>query len=82
MNPEQISRINELSRLGRQRPLTPEETRERDALRREYIAGFRQSMEQTLQNVLVREADGTLTPLRKKGDSPSGCDAPPEAPKP
>lgn len=82
MEPDKIGRINELSRLGRERPLTPEETCERDALRREYITGFRQSMEHTLQNVRIREADGTLTPLRKKGDSPSACDAPPEAPKP
>lgn len=82
MEPEKICRINELSKLGRERPLTPQETAEREALRREYIAGFRQSMEHTLQNVRIREADGTLTPLRKKSDPPCGGDAPPEAPKP
>ena len=68
MEPEKIARINEVAALKRERPLTPEETEERDALRREYIEGYRQSMAQTLMNVRIREADGTLTPLRRKDD--------------
>lgn len=70
MEKEKIDRINELARLSRERALTPEETEQRDALRREYIAGFRQSMEHTLSQVRMREADGTLTPLHKKTGAP------------
>ena len=35
MEQKKIDRINELARLARERQLTPEETAERDALRRE-----------------------------------------------
>ena len=68
MEKEKIDRINELACLCKTRDLTAEEIAERDALRKEYIKGFRQHMEHTLQNVRIREADGTLTELRKKTD--------------
>ena len=71
METEKINRISELTKLSKQRALTALEQAEREALRREYIDGFRQSMEQTLQNVMLREEDGTLTPLRKKTDTPT-----------
>ena len=45
---------------------TPEEQQERALLRTEYVAGFRQNMEQVLANVRIREEDGTRAPLRKK----------------
>lgn len=66
MEHEKISRISELTRLSRTRPLTEAEEAERAALRREYLDGFRTSAEQTLRSVLIREADGTLHPLEKK----------------
>jgi uncharacterized protein YnzC (UPF0291/DUF896 family) len=68
MEQHEIERINELARLRRERALTSQEEAERDDLRRRYIDGFRQSMEQTLQAVRIREADGTLNPLQKKGE--------------
>ena len=71
METEKINRISELTKLSKQRALTALEQAEREALRREYIDGFRQSMEHTLQNVMLREDDGTLTPLRKKTDTPT-----------
>ncbi|NLI21798.1 MAG: DUF896 domain-containing protein [Clostridiales bacterium] len=69
MEKERIARISELTRLSRERALTPEEQAERDTLRREYIGGFRANLEQTLQNVLIREEDGALRPLRRKDGS-------------
>ena len=69
MEQERIARISELTRLSRERELTPEEQAEREALRREYIDGFRANMEQVLQGVLIREEDGTLRPLRRKDGS-------------
>ena len=71
METEKINRISELTKLSKQRALTALEQAEREALRREYIDGFRQSMEHTLQNVMLREEDGILTPLRKKTDTPT-----------
>ncbi len=68
MEPEKIQRINELKRLSLERELTDEEKAEQAALRAEYIAGFRASMQQVLESVRIKEADGTLTPLQKKGD--------------
>lgn len=70
MEHEKILRINELSRLSRERALTPAEEEERAALRREYIDGFRQNMEAVLQSVRIQEKDGSLTPLKKKADKP------------
>ena len=69
MEPEKILRISELSRLSRERALTEAELAERATLRREYADAFRANVEQTLANVRVREADGTLRELRKKPDS-------------
>ena len=41
MDKVKIDRINELGRIAKERELTEEETRERTALREEYIAYFR-----------------------------------------
>lgn len=66
MEREKIQRINDLARLSRERGLTPEEAAERDALRREYVDAWRESVRQTLESVRVKQPDGSLTPLRKK----------------
>ncbi|MEG0270230.1 MAG: DUF896 domain-containing protein [Clostridia bacterium] len=70
MEHEQIERINELARLSRQRELTAQEQSERDSLRKEYIAAFRQNAQAVLDSVRVEQADGTLSPLQKKEDKP------------
>lgn len=70
MEHEQIERINQLARIKKERELTPEEETERKELHQAYIAGFRQNMEQVLQSVRIKEADGSLTPLKKKADKP------------
>ncbi|MCE5344212.1 MAG: DUF896 domain-containing protein [Eubacteriales bacterium] len=70
MEHEKILRINELTCLSRQRPLTDEEQAERAALRREYLDGFRANIEETLQGVSIREPDGTTRPLEKKPKTP------------
>ena len=50
MENSKLNRINELAKLARERELTPEELRERDALRKEYIAEWRRGAEQVLEN--------------------------------
>ncbi len=66
MEQEKIDRINALTRLARERELTPEEHAERQSLRNEYLAEWRLGAEQVLQNTKVRLPDGTLVPLKKK----------------
>lgn len=63
---EQMLRLSELTKLSRLRPLTEAEQAERASLRQQYIDGFRANMECVLQNVMIREDDGTLHPLEKK----------------
>ena len=66
MEHEKIERITELTRLSRERELTHEELVEREALRREYLDGFRQNARAVLENVRLKRPDGTLEPLKKK----------------
>ena len=70
MEHEKIERISELTRLSRERELTHEELVEREALRREYLEGFRQNMQAVLENVRLKRPDGSLEPLQKKEDKP------------
>ena len=63
MEHEKIERINELTRLSRERELTHEELVER-----EYLDGFRQNARAVLENVRLKRPDGTLEPLKKKED--------------
>ena len=70
MEHEKIERINELTRLSRERELTHEELVEREALRREYLDGFRQNARAVLESVRLKRPDGSLEPLQKKEDKP------------
>ena len=70
MEHEKIERISELTRLSRERELTHEELVEREALRREYLDGFRQNMQAVLESVRLTRPDGSLEPLQKKEDQP------------
>ncbi len=66
MRQEQIDRINELARKAKTEGLSPEETEERDRLRKAYIADFRSSLEAHLDNTYVVDAKGNKTKLKKK----------------
>ena len=44
MEQSKVDRINELGRIAKQRELTEEEKKERDALRAEYVAEFRRAL--------------------------------------
>ena len=59
-----IERINELSRLARQRELTSEEQAERQKLRQEYLHAFRQQTREMLDNTYVQYPDGSRVALR------------------
>ncbi|MCI6885356.1 MAG: DUF896 domain-containing protein [Candidatus Limiplasma sp.] len=68
MDHEKIERISELTRISRVRQLTHEELEEREALRREYLDGFRQNAQAVLESVRLKRPDGTIEPLKKKQD--------------
>lgn len=53
MNQKKIDRINELARKNKKEGLTPEEIKERDALRKEYLANFRKNFRARLENIKV-----------------------------
>ncbi len=66
MKQEHIDRINELAKKAKSEGLTPEETEERDALRKAYIADFRKSLQAHLDNTYIVDKHGNTTKLQKK----------------
>lgn len=65
MKQERIDRINELARKAKAEGLTPEEVRERDILRREYIDAVKVSLVGHLDNTYLVDEQGNKRPLRK-----------------
>ena len=66
MEQQKLDRINELAHLTKERTLTAEELAERDTLRKEYIAEWRKSTIETLENTVILTPDGKRHPLRKR----------------
>ena len=66
MEKAQIDRINELARKLKTVGLTPAELEERDALRKQYIREFRESLRGTLDQVYLEQEDGSYKKLEKK----------------
>lgn len=64
MEQKKLDRINELAHLAKQRELTQEELNERDVLRKEYIADWRRSAIEVLENTYVQTPDGKKHKLR------------------
>lgn len=67
MKQERIQRINQLYHKS-QTPdgLSREEKEEQERLRKEYIADIRTSLRGNLNNISIRETDGSITDLGKK----------------
>lgn len=66
MEQTKLDRINELARIAKQRELSPEETEERAALRKEYIEDFRRATIEVLENTYIQTPDGVKHKLQKK----------------
>ena len=60
-----VKRINELAHKAKAEGLTPEETAERDALRKEYVEAFRRSLTAQLDNTYILRPDGTMEKLKR-----------------
>ncbi len=61
-----IARINVLAKKAKQSPLTPEETEERDRLRRIYIDSVKANLVGQLENTYILQPDGTKKKVEKK----------------
>ena len=69
MEQQKIERINALSRLSKERPLTEQELAEQQILRREYIDAYKSSLTGILDNSYVQRPDGTKEKLHKKDET-------------
>lgn len=66
MKEEQIARINELARKSKTEGLTEEEKKEQMQLRKEFIASVRMNLRSQLDNISIKENDGSVTNLGEK----------------
>ncbi len=66
MENSKLQRINELAHIAKQRGLTAEEIAERDVLRKEYIAEWREGVRQVLDNTYIQTPDGKKHKLQRK----------------
>lgn len=60
-----IERINELSKLSKERNLTEAELNEQKELRKQYIESFKSNFRKQMKNVYIKEEDGSLTQVGK-----------------
>ena len=67
---EVIARINELAKKAKTDGLTPEETIERDKLRRIYIDSVKASLTGQLDNTYIVRPDGSKEKLKTKSTEP------------
>jgi 5-formyltetrahydrofolate cyclo-ligase len=61
-----IDRINTLANKQKSVGLTEEEKQEQAALRKEYIETIRENLRANLNNISIKEDDGSITDLGKK----------------
>lgn len=66
MEQSKIDRINTLYHKSQATGLTEEEKQEQASLRKEYLETIRTNMRANLNNISVKEKDGTVTDLGKK----------------
>lgn len=66
MTEEKIKRINELYHKSKAEGLSDEELKEQKELRSEYLADIRASIRGQLNNIDIKEKDGSITNLGEK----------------
>jgi uncharacterized protein YnzC (UPF0291/DUF896 family) len=72
MDNQMLSRINELAKKKKAEGLTSEEQAEQKKLYKIYLGEIRQQFNSTLDNVSVKEKDGSVVPFKtayKKKDN-------------
>ena len=68
MDGKKLDRINELSRLAKERELTEAESAERQALRAEYLGEWRSSVMVALESTYIVDESGNKRKLKKKDE--------------
>lgn len=66
MEAEKIDRINVLAHKAKSVGLTEEEKKERELLRKEYLASVRMNLRSQLDNIDVKMDDGPIVNLGEK----------------
>lgn len=66
MDDKKIARINELYKKSKAEGLTEAEAEEQAVLRKEFIESFRKNLRSQLDNIDIKEADGSITNLGEK----------------
>ena len=66
MTDEKIQRINVLYNKAKTEGLTEEEKVEQQELRKQFIADFRRNLRGQLDNISIKEADGSINNLGEK----------------
>ena len=69
MDPQKIARINELYRRSKAEGLTDAEKKEQKLLRLEYIEDVRMNLRGQLNNIDIKEQDGSVVNLGEKYDA-------------
>ena len=62
---ELIARINELAKKKREQGLTEAEQAEQKELYAKYLGNIRAQFDSTLDNVSVKQADGSVVPFKE-----------------
>ncbi|PKM66659.1 MAG: DUF896 family protein [Firmicutes bacterium HGW-Firmicutes-2] len=68
MDQSQIERINFLAKKSKSEGLNIKEKEEQQVLRKAYIESWKNGVKATLSQASFVEADGSLTPIRRKSD--------------
>lgn len=71
MDQKKLDRISELTRISRQRELTPEEQEEREALRNEYRRAFVGNLEAQLGSISIQQPDGSIVKVKDRKNKSS-----------
>lgn len=61
-----VDRINQLARKQKAEGLTREELAEQVSLRKDYLKDFRAGMENTMDQIWIKNEDGVYEKLQKK----------------
>ena len=69
MDPQKIARINELYRRSKAEGLNDAEKKEQKLLRLEYIEAVRMNLRGQLNNIDIKEQDGSVVNLGEKYDA-------------
>ncbi len=72
MDNEKIDRINTLAHKAKSVGLTEEEKAEQAELRQEYLAAVRNNLRAQLNNIDIKEKDGTIVNLGEKNGRKKG----------